>query len=117
MCPLSLSAETLPSGRDATLFEVLTDTVGAEAWLRFRFLAPDISTGSGTVDPDQIATDMDALCADVALAYVSEHELTADKVAISLSDREVPFGSSDPDATQFFEVYALRDGRCIWEAF
>ncbi|MDH5531341.1 MAG: DUF6497 family protein, partial [Paracoccaceae bacterium] len=33
------------------------------------------------------------------------------------SDRVVPFGESDPEATQYFEAFSIADGTCIWEAF
>jgi hypothetical protein len=39
------------------------------------------------------------------------------QVIISLSDTAVPFGESAPEATQFFEAFAIRDGACIWEMF
>jgi len=99
------------------LSEVLVDTVGDQSWVRFRFLAPDVARGAGTITYAEAGPDMEALCADVALPYLADWDIAADKVVISLSDRAVPFGQADPDATQFFEAYGVKDGACIWEEF
>ncbi len=112
-----LCAQDLPSGQTVTLNEVLIDDVAGEAWLRFRFLAPEIARDGGRITFEDAAPDMDKLCNVTALGYMAEAGLTAEKIAISLSDRAVPFGAPDPDATQFIEVYSVEDGRCIWEAF
>jgi Family of unknown function (DUF6497) len=34
-----------------------------------------------------------------------------------MSDRVVPFGQTDPEATQFFEAYSLQGDTCVWEMF
>ena len=99
------------------LTEVLAETVGEERWLRFRFLAPEIARDLGQVRFEDVAPEIDRLCQTLIIEYVDEFDLAPDKVAISLSDRPVPFGETDPDATQFFELYSLQDGTCIWEAF
>ena len=39
------------------------------------------------------------------------------QIIISLSDRAVVFGATEPDVTQFFEAYRLEDGACIWEIY
>jgi hypothetical protein len=112
-----LSAQSVPSGQDVTLYDALLDEVGAETWLRLRFVTPAISRDGGTVDFPTASADIEALCSDFALDYVATHSVKADKIAISFSDRETPFGVANPDVTQFIEVFALQDGRCIWEAF
>ena len=38
-----------------------------------------------------------------------------EQIVISLMDRLVDFGATNPDATQFFEAYRIEDGTCIWE--
>lgn len=111
------AAIDVPSGQDVSLHEVLLDTVEQEQWLRFRFIAPGIGDGTGGVGFEQAGPDMDYLCATLALDYMREEGLNADIVVISLADRAVEFGANDPDATQFFEAYRVRDGACIWEAF
>lgn len=107
----------VPSGQPIELSEVLVDTVGTQSWVRFRFLAPQIARNSGTVTYADAGPDIEALCADVALPYLSEWQITADRIVVSLSDRAVPFGQADPAATQFFEEFTIEDGTCIWEEF
>ena len=53
----------------------------------------------------------------MALPYIAEHGLEADKIVISLADREVAFGASDPAATQYFDQFSIENGDCIWEVF
>lgn len=110
-------AEPLPSGQSVTLHEVLLDTVGDEAWVRFRFLAPAIAPGAQQLAFDLAQGDMTHLCENLVQDYLATERLEADKIAVSLMDRIVPFGVSDPDATQFIEVYSIENGRCIWEVF
>lgn len=117
----SLAAElvsvTVPSGQTVTLSDILADENPGTLWLRFRFVAPDIARDGGTVSPETASADMDWLCENLALPYLAQHALTPARVVISLSDRAVPFGVTDPAATQFFETYRPQDGRCIWEEF
>jgi len=110
-------AQPVPSGIEVELHEVLVDEVEGQSWLRFRFLAPDISREKGQVSYEDAAGDMDMLCNEMAVPYIGEWQVEATRVAISISDRIVPFGTPDPDATQFIEVYRIEDGACIWEAF
>ena len=111
------SALELPSGQSVTLSEVLIDRVADEDWLRFRFVAPAIARTNGTVGYADAAADFAVLCADLARPYMAEQGLSAQVVVISLMDRPVPFGQSDPDATQFFEAYRIEDDACVWQAF
>ncbi|UWQ42640.1 hypothetical protein K3718_06005 [Leisingera aquaemixtae] len=116
-------AIAVPSGQLVTLAEVLLDEAPGQPgqppqlWARFRFLAPQIARGTGTVSYDTAAPDMDHLCGSLALPYLAEHGMTAARVVISLSDRELPFGAQDPEATQFFEAYRPDGAACMWEAF
>ncbi|MEM8577328.1 MAG: DUF6497 family protein [Pseudomonadota bacterium] len=105
----------VPSGQAVTLSEVLVDEVGAQNWVRFRFLAPQIARGAHALSFEEAGADIDALCAQIAVPYLGEWDLSPDMVVISLSDRAVPFGQRDPEATQFFEAYRVEDGTCIWE--
>ncbi|TNJ48243.1 hypothetical protein FGE21_01550 [Phaeobacter sp. B1627] len=104
----------VPSGQPVTLAEVLLDDTPGALWARFRFVAPQIA---GAADPGRSAADIDHLCAAVALPYLAHHRVTPERVVISLSDRLLPFGSSVPEATQFFETYRLEAGTCIWEGY
>lgn len=107
----------VPSGQLVVLSEVLVDEHLGETWVRFRFLAPDIARVGGRVSYDAAAPDMDHLCEQMVLPYLVEFALTPARVVISLMDRDVPFGASAPEATQFFEAYRPETTRCIWEEF
>lgn len=108
---------SVPSGQTVRLLEVLVDEVAAENWLRFRFLAPEIDRTGGGLSFEAIEPDFEHLCREVALPYLAEYDLSPDLVAITLLDREVPFGATDPDATQFIEVFRVAGGTCVWEGF
>lgn len=107
----------VPSGQLVVLNEVLIDDSPGETWLRFRFLAPQIAATGGDIDNETATTDMDHLCDHLVLPYLTKYALEPSRIVISLSDRDVPFGASAPDATQFFEAYRLENARCIWEGF
>ena len=109
------AALDVPSGQPVTLQEVLLDEVGTQTWLRFRFVAPEITRRAGGVDYDTAAGDMAHLCDALALPYIAQYDLTGDVIVISLADRPTEFGTADPDATQFFEAYRVENGRCILE--
>jgi len=111
------TAIAVPSGQPVTLSEVLVDDATGEIWARFRFVAPDIARDRGLVDYDTAAGDIDHLCQNLAIPYLDLHGLSVARIVISLSDRALEFGASDPDATQFFEAFRQEYGRCIWEEF
>ena len=104
----------VPSGQAVSLIGVLLDEGPGALWARFRFVAPGIGDG---VSAEEAAGDMDHLCRAIAAPYILHHHIEPERVVISLSDREVEFGKQAPEATQFFEAYAWRDGACVWEAF
>ncbi|MEX0350502.1 MAG: DUF6497 family protein [Paracoccaceae bacterium] len=107
----------VPSGQPVELLDVLLDTNPGALWLRFRFMAPAIGEANAQVDYDVASQDMEFLCNKLAVPYVGKHDLDPARIVISLSDRSVEFGQSDPLATQFFETYRLEDARCIWEEY
>lgn len=115
--PVAAQQVQVPSGQPITLSEVLIDAQPGEVWVRFRFIAPDISRQDGSVTYDVAGPDMDHLCETLVLPYLLEYALNPARVVISLSDRDVPFGASAPEATQFFEAYRPETSRCIWEEF
>lgn len=107
----------VPSGQPVTLLDVIWNQPGpAGLTYRFRFLAPRIGDGGG-IDYDTAFADMVALCESYVLPRVAENQPVPAQVIVSLSDRAVPFGVADPEATQFFEAFSISDGHCIWEAF
>lgn len=111
------TGQPLPSGQNVDLHEVILEDVAGEAVMRFRFVAPAISRAGGSVSFSEAELDMVHLCETVALPYLAQHSVAAHHVVISLSDRFVEFGSSDPDTTQFFEAFRIENNSCIWEVF
>lgn len=108
----------LPSGQRVTLQDVIWGDDGPQGrTVRFRFVAPQIAPGEGAVGFDAAAADMKVICETFAMSRIVAEEQAPAQVIISLSDRAVPFGEADPEATQFFEAYRLEDGACIWEMF
>ena len=107
----------VPSGQHVELHEVLLDESPGETWARFRFLAPQIAEGEGGAAYEAASPDMDHLCNELALPYLKANSLTPARVVISLSDRHVPFGSADAEATQFFETYSPEAAGCVWEEY
>ena len=117
MLALPAHASDLPSGQTATLHEVLIDTVNDEPWLRFRFVTPAIGRNGGTVSYAEAEPDMAHLCDTLALPYIAEHDLQGEVIVISFADRITEFGVPDPEATQFFEAYRVKNKACVWEGF
>ncbi len=115
--PLMATAQTVPSGQPLTLTEVLQDSVGNEAWLRFRFVAPQIAREAAAITYAQAEGDFVHLCDRVARPYMAEFALSADVIVITLMDRPVAFGTPDPEATQFIEAFRIVDNACIWDEF
>jgi len=108
---------TVPAQAAPTLHEVLTEDVGGDTYVRFRFLTPEIARDGGTLDADAAEAQVMQLCTDLALPYIEEYALKADTIVLSLMDRIVPFGEADADATQFFYQFRPENGTCIWEDF
>ena len=108
----------VPSGQAVTLLETVSDVPGEDGpALRFRFLAPAIARDTGKIDADTAGLDMDYLCTEFALKHLPKTAPKPAQIIISLSDRDVPLGQDDPDATQFFNSYKIEDGVCQWEMF
>ena len=115
-CPAQ--AVELPSGLRPALQEVLVDETGGETWLRFRFVSGQLDPAvSGGLDFAAIEEDFALICRDLALPYAAKHALAARKIIISVSDRAVEYGKTDPAATQYFEQFGVENGDCIWEGF
>lgn len=108
----------LPSGQSVTLIETIMNTPGPNGMVaRFRFLAPQINPENGSVDLETASNDIAWLCQNYALARVAELGPMPSQIIVSLEDRAVPFGESDPEAVQFFEAFRIENGSCIWEVF
>lgn len=107
-------AIAVPSGREISLIEVISNAPGNEgATARFRFLAPGLSPE----DVEATAADMQALCDTYALPRIEGMVPAPQQIVISLSAEPVPFGTAAPDVVQFFELYRPEGAACIWEPF
>lgn len=112
------AATELPSGVDAQLQEVLIERIGGETWARFRLVAAGIDRAIEDAPGfRELEGDFPHLCAKLAIPYLESHAIDADRIVISIADRAVEFGISDPDATQYFELFRIDAGTCFWEAF
>ena len=120
----------VPSGQVVTLQEVIVDhAVPNAATYRFRFIAPAIARDGGGMDFETSIADMQHLCDTYALAQVAAAspapvaDTTPAKlpgtvqVIIAFSDMALPFGQTNPDATQFFMAFSVQDGVCALEPF
>ncbi|MEE4188798.1 MAG: DUF6497 family protein, partial [Roseobacter sp.] len=106
--------ETWPVLEALELFEVLVDQVGNEDWLRFRFLAPGIDKGADGLPFAEVQAVFERLCVEVAIPYLAEYGLSADVIVVTLLDRPVVFGTTDPDATQLIEAFRFKGQECAW---
>ena len=114
--PFVVAAQDMPSGQSVTLHEVLVDTVSGENWLRFRFIAPSINKDVGGLAYDSAFEDIEHLCTEIAVPYIAEYDLKSDLVVVSIADQKNEFGETNPETTQFFEAFRVKNNICIWEA-
>lgn len=112
------AALAVPSGQGVTLQEVIADTPSPDtAIYRFRYLAPAIARNGGTMDFAASIGDMQHLCETYAVQNMAAPVPAAVQVIISFADMPVPFGETNPEATQFFVAFNIKDGACILEPF
>lgn len=105
---------TLPSGLEVHLQEMLWDRPGGGLVYRFRFVAAEF-TGDGPFGA--VMTDLEYLCTQFALPKLANIGPQPSQIIISLADKPSEFGVYDPDVTQVFEAYGVKNGTCIWEVF
>ncbi|MER5172291.1 DUF6497 family protein [Thioclava kandeliae] len=111
--PASRVAVAVPSGRHVEWLTSQTDASGPEGLtIRHFFLMRDL-----TEDDDTAMGDMLALCESFALPHLSAVGPQPQQIVISLADRPVVFGTSDPEATQLIAGYAISGERCEEEMF
>jgi hypothetical protein len=101
----------LPSGREARLCEVLTETQPfTEAdWLVVRLVVPELPATQGD------HADHDWICGRIGLPEASAAPRLPVRVVVQLMAEAFPRGEPAPGITQSIEAYSLRDGVCIWE--
>ena len=73
--------------------------------------APDV------LAQDPVHDDIVWLCENWALPRIAALTARPSQIIISLADREMPFGTFDPEAVQIFEAFRLPPDRdaCEWE--
>lgn len=108
----------LPSGLRPVLQEAILDVKpdGQLTYARYRFVAPGI-VGDKAPDYQARQKDMDVLCNQYALPESTKLDTKVDRIVISIADRESEFGVANPDVTQFFEAFSVKNQTCIWEEF
>lgn len=107
-------APAVPSGILLSLQEILEEPQPDGAlWLRLRYVAPDLTRDARM----QIDGDFESLCISQAVPYTPVAGDAASEVVISIASAPVEFGANAPNIVQFFEVFSLKDGTCIWEGF
>lgn len=105
----------LPSGFEANLLEGFVEVQPDGArWARFRYVMPALSEKA---EFDTVQQDFVTLCEAQALPMLDAAGEQVVLVVVSLMDKPMDFGQSDPGTIQYFETFAIRDGRCIWEEF
>jgi hypothetical protein len=118
LLPGDASELTTPSGLVVQLQDVVWNAPGPEGLtLRFRFVAAAIA---GIEDEERLmvaSEDMLWLCQTYALPRLPATGPRPSQIVISLADRALPFGEAAPDATQFFEAYAVTAEGCEWSVF
>jgi len=118
--PAVATAETIavPSGQPVEWLDMIRDETGPDVWIaRFRFLAPEIAHEGGSIGFAEAEKDMEVLCTSFALPQVEGADPMPEQIIISLADRRIEFGASDPEATQYFDGFRPENGGCVWEGF
>lgn len=119
LSPVSSLAQapvSVPSGQEISLVEqFLEPQTNGEVWFRMRFLAPQIGTDDSQMTYEKSEADFLFLCQSMALPNLAESDNSAEVIIITLMDRQVAFGTSDQQATQFFEAFRPENATCIWE--
>ena len=106
----------VPSGQAVTLLDVVWGMPEPEGpTLRFRFLAPQIARDGGSVNYASAAADLLHLCQSYALPRAADFGEEPALIVVSLSDVALPFGTTAPDATQYFDAFTLQGDACISE--
>ncbi|MGR3571705.1 DUF6497 family protein [Brevirhabdus sp.] len=119
----SLARIAVPSGQPVELLEAVVEEHEQEAWLILRYLAPQIvrdGGGGNGFDHEASAPDLDYLCNSEG---VREFDARArqgaqiHQVVVTMLNRPLERGTSDPDVIQFNEAYRVEDGACMMEFY
>jgi hypothetical protein len=110
-----LDVITVPSGQPVTFFESMLDRPTTGLTARFRFVAPELPQTLTVMSYEELEADLAYLCDTYALPRIASP--VPSMIVISMSEREIVFGSVEPDVAQVFEAYRPADTVCEWEAF
>lgn len=98
----------LPSGASATPLDLIVEEQVQRVRMIGQGLAQDVAGYQR--NPQILFADMQDICSrHIATTPVPE----GSHVIVTLMDREVPFGISDPTAIQYFEAFTIRTGTCV----
>ena len=116
--PGDAMALRVPSGQGVMLQETIMDSPSPDAVIyRFRYLAPAIARAGGTMNFAASIGDMQHLCEKHVLPNIAVPFPASLQVIVSFADMPLPFGETNPEVTQFFVAYRVKDGLCILEPF
>lgn len=105
----------LPSGQEVSFFDQVAETQNdGETWLILRYLAPRIAREGGDLSYADVSEDLDLLC-DIDGIKTAKELGGIDQIVITLMDRPMERGASDPDATMFIGAYLPGEEGCIWQ--
>lgn len=101
----------VPSDNQTYLHEAMVDAQTEPSSLRLRFVQPSLSAG---FDYSDVSDDLFALCQAQFRGEVAQNVAEMGQVIVSIANKEVPFGETNPDVVQVFEVFHLGDAGCEW---
>ncbi len=112
-------APDLPSGQAVVPHDMMLERqVDGQVWLVLRYIAPRIARAGGDLGYEEVSADLDALCDGPGLAAAGAAGRSGsppDQIVVTLMDRPVPWGATDPDATVFIGAYRPGPERCAWQ--
>ena len=118
LLPAPAMADAPPSGQPLVLWEVVWERVeGAGTQAVLRFIAPGIARDGGAVGAEAAMADLDWLCRTHGVPLSGLPAARSDAVVVTLMDRPVPRGATDPAATQYFQAYNVEGGDCLPQDF
>lgn len=97
----------LPSGASAIPLDLIVEEGVQRVRMIGQGLAQDVAGYQS--DPQTLFGDMKDICTRHITTTPAPDGST---VIVTLMDREVPFGLSDPEAIQYFEAFTIRAGAC-----
>lgn len=112
--PAVLAADgiAVPSGQPVSFIEFISEE--ATNTVRFRFLTPEIGKSFQYAD---VAGDFQVVCDELVLPALVDAAIEPAQIVLSMSAVDIPFGEDDPSVLQFFEIFSIENGTCIWEEF